>query len=815
MAKRLWPIVLAFSFAVVSGAVACGDVSEPSELVREERANVVPSGFIDELIASGIPSPTTMELAPDGRLFVAQQNGQLRVLSNANPPVLLTTPFLSVTVSSSGERGLLGIAFDPAFASNRFVYVYYTATAPAIHNRVSRFTASVTDPNVAEAGSEVVILDLNNLSSATNHNGGAIHFGPDGKLYVAVGENANRDNAQTLTNLLGKLLRINSDGTIPSDNPFFNQASGINRAIWALGLRNPFNFSFQPASGRLLLNDVGEVTWEEINDGIAGSNYGWPLTEGPTTEAGIRAPLFAYQHGSTSTTGCAITGSTFYNPTSVVFPSTYVGRYFFADYCSGWIRVFNPGDGTAAGFATGLSSVVDLKVPNDGSLLYLQRGGSPAGQVHRVRFAQNQAPAITQHPANLSVAAGQTATFTVAASGSAPLGYQWQRNGSNITGATNPTLSFTATTGDNGAMFRSVVSNAFGSATSNSATLTVSGNPPTATILTPAAGAMYTAGTSVGFSGSGTDPEDGTLPASAFTWEVVFHHDTHTHPFFGPTSGITSGTVAIPNQGEVATNVWYRFNLTVRDAGGLTHSVFRDLVPRTSTITLASSPTGLQLLLDGTPLTAPSAVPNVVGMLRTLGVVSPQTLGGATYTFGSWSDAGAASHQITIPGTNQTYTATFTSNGGGPIADGDYRLLPTHIPSGTPARCADVHSQSIASGADIVQWTCNGQTNQLFRFSHLGGGIYEIRAVHSNLCMGVQGNSNRNGADVVQLTCSSVGGQRWLVRPVSGQTGVFELLGQTGTPRCLHVSRGSTADGADIVHTSCNGGANQRFLISP
>src|SRR5690349_21890187 len=297
MAKRLWPIVLAFSFAVVSGAVACGDVSEPSEVVREERANVVPSGFIDELIASGIPSPTTMELAPDGRLFVAQQNGQLRVLSNANPPVLLTTPFLSVTVSSSGERGLLGIAFDPAFASNRFVYVYYTATTPAIHNRVSRFTASATDPNVAEAGSELVILDLNNLSSATNHNGGAIHFGPDGKLYVAVGENANGANSQTLTNRLGKMLRINADGSIPTDNPFFNTATGANRSIWALGLRNPFTFAFQPGTGRMFINDVGQNTWEEINDGIAGSNYGWPTTEGVTTNPAFRSPLFVYTHG--------------------------------------------------------------------------------------------------------------------------------------------------------------------------------------------------------------------------------------------------------------------------------------------------------------------------------------------------------------------------------------------------------------------------------------------------------------------------------------------------------------------------------------
>src|SRR4030095_3592132 len=116
---------------------------------------------------------------------------------------LLATPFVSLTVDANGERGLLGVAFDPNFATNNFVYVYYTATTPAVHNRVSRFTASAANPDVAVVGSEVVILDLNNLSSATNHNGGAIHFGPDGMLYIAVGENANAANSQILTNLLG------------------------------------------------------------------------------------------------------------------------------------------------------------------------------------------------------------------------------------------------------------------------------------------------------------------------------------------------------------------------------------------------------------------------------------------------------------------------------------------------------------------------------------------------------------------------------------------------------------------------------------
>src|SRR5205823_6118401 len=118
------------------------------------------------------------------------------------------------------------------------------------------------------------------LSAATNHNGGATHFGPDGKLWIAVGENANGANSQTLTNLLGKMLRINSDGTIPTDNPFYNTATGQNRAIWALGLRNPYTFTFQPGTGRMHINDVGQNTWEEIDVGVAGANYGWPSTEG-------------------------------------------------------------------------------------------------------------------------------------------------------------------------------------------------------------------------------------------------------------------------------------------------------------------------------------------------------------------------------------------------------------------------------------------------------------------------------------------------------------------------------------------------------
>jgi glucose/arabinose dehydrogenase len=324
-----------------------------------------------------------MAFTPDGRLFVTQQGGQVRVIKNG---MLLPTPFTTVTTSSVGERGLLGVAIDPDFAANHFVYVYYTALSPAIHNRVSRFTAN---GDVAVPGSETILFELNNLSNATNHNGGAIHFGPDGKLYFAAGENANPANAQTVTNVLGKIMRINPDGTIPFDNPgSFPGIGGIptgqNRAIWAVGLRNPYTFTFQPGTGRMFINDVGQNTWEEINDGIAGSNYGWNICEGfcSPPNAFYRDPLFIYGHGSTATTGCAITGGVFYNPPIRQFPGEYSGKYFFADYCSGWIRVFDPSTGTAEAFASGISAPLDLLTGPDGSLYYLANG---TGEVVRVR----------------------------------------------------------------------------------------------------------------------------------------------------------------------------------------------------------------------------------------------------------------------------------------------------------------------------------------------------------------------------------------------------------------------------------------------
>jgi glucose/arabinose dehydrogenase len=340
-----------------------------------------------------------MAFAPDGRLFVCQQGGELRVIRDG---VLLAANFLSLTVDSVGERGLLGVAFDPGFATNGFVYVYHTVPGAPPRNRVSRFTAA---GDVALPAGGVTVLDLDNLSFASNHNGGAIHFGPDGKLYVATGDNASAANAQSFANRLGKILRIEPDGSIPPDNPFFNTAIGANRAIWALGLRNPFTFAFQPGTGRMFINDVGQSTWEEIDEGFAGANYGWPACEGACRPANpaYRDPVFQYGHNfaDRGSNGCSINGGAFYNPPVTQFPREFIGAYFFADYCSGWIRALDPGRSNVVTlFASGLAQPVDLQTGPDGRLYYLARGGGfggAAGLVGAIHFV-NQPPVFARGP---------------------------------------------------------------------------------------------------------------------------------------------------------------------------------------------------------------------------------------------------------------------------------------------------------------------------------------------------------------------------------------------------------------------------------
>jgi glucose/arabinose dehydrogenase len=357
---------------------AAGNLSPwVSRTVQFGGARGVPAGFTrDELWVTGLANATAFAQASDGRLFVAQQGGALRVVKAG---ALLAAPMLSLAVDSSGERGLIGVALHPNFASNGFVYVYYTTAEGGTHNRVSRFTASGDT-----VGNELKMIDLPALSGATNHNGGAMHFGVDGKLYVAVGDNANSATAPLLTSVFGKMLRFNDDGTIPNDNPFFATQSGQNRAIWAYGLRNPFTFAVQPVTGRIHINDVGQGTWEEINLGVQGANYGWPASEGPDNlTAGVTGPLFTYKHSAASPagsgpggffTGFAITGGTFY-PDAAPFPAPYRNSYYFADFVNRFVGRYDWLNNAAYAFASVSDAPVDMLAGTDGALYVLTRSG--------------------------------------------------------------------------------------------------------------------------------------------------------------------------------------------------------------------------------------------------------------------------------------------------------------------------------------------------------------------------------------------------------------------------------------------------------
>jgi glucose/arabinose dehydrogenase len=361
------------------------------ELEARLAPTVLPPGFTESLFTGGISDATCMGFAPDGRLFVCQHQGDLRVVEPDG--TLETAPFLHVDVDSTNEHGLVGMTFDPDFVHNGYVYIYYTTADAPIHSRVSRFTADPNNPNAALPGSENILLELDNLTN-NYHVGGAMHFGIDGKLYVGVGEDGNPANAQDGSNLLGKMLRINADGSAPADNPFVGYP-GIRPEIYAFGFRNPFRFAVQPRNGLIYVNDVGSdepQAREEVNRLYWGGNYGWPIYEGYSGDPDYTDPLYDYEHGDDPDTGgynCAITGATFYGPGVRQYPRSYVGDYFFADFCGQWIKRYDPPTGSVTVFAAGTGQyMIDLAVDAHGSLYYLGWDGL----VYRITYSPPAPP---------------------------------------------------------------------------------------------------------------------------------------------------------------------------------------------------------------------------------------------------------------------------------------------------------------------------------------------------------------------------------------------------------------------------------------
>lgn len=419
-------------------ALLCTTISILLASAAGIRAQVLPAGFTDTLIAS-LTAPTAVAFAPDGRMLITLQGGALRVYANG---ALLATPALTIPASSicSGfERGLLGVAVDPDFATNNYVYLYYTFqrpdpgdcsanTANSPVNRVSRFVLPAG--NVIDPASEVVLLD-GIPSPNGNHNAGDLQFGKDGYLYVTTGDGGcdylgdsgcagSNDAARDRNSLVGKILRIDRDGNVPPDNPFLgagtarchtgNAAAGTTcQETFAWGLRNPFRIAFDPNSPttRFFINDVGQNLWEEIDLGVAGADYGWNVREGhcatgSTTTcsrtnpppAGMTDPIYDYRHGitvpGTSSSNCnSLSGGAFVP--NGIWPAEYDDTYLFADFvCGSIFRLTQSPSYAASDFVRGLGSntVVHLEFGpfNDTQALYYTTyaGG---GQVRRISYS--------------------------------------------------------------------------------------------------------------------------------------------------------------------------------------------------------------------------------------------------------------------------------------------------------------------------------------------------------------------------------------------------------------------------------------------
>lgn len=367
-----------------------------------------PAGFVASDYVSGLSSPTAIAFQSPGKLWVAEKTGNLKVFNGGVLQGIAST----IACSTESERGVLGLAFDPSFTTNHFVYVYYTTSAsslnppPSPKNRVSRFLEM---GGTLVAGSEMVLLD-GIPSDAGNHNAGCLRFGLDGKLYVATGDGgSDSSNSQNLTTLAGKILRINPDGTLPSDNPFFGQPPK-RPEIFLYGLRNPFRFAFRPGSNVIYAGDVGQNTWEEVNVGLPGGNYGWPTHEGAAGAPGYVDPIHAYNHDGQ---GASITGGCFVGNR---WPVDYQSRYLFGDYVLGvlrWLQVDGANQPVANGQFMALSGPVDFALAPDGALYVLSINLEKV-----VRIAYRPLPTSLDGPT--TVYGGNTAAFAVSLDVPAP-----------------------------------------------------------------------------------------------------------------------------------------------------------------------------------------------------------------------------------------------------------------------------------------------------------------------------------------------------------------------------------------------------------
>src|SRR5918994_2472857 len=678
-----------------------------------------PPDFTDTRVTS-VDSPTALAFTPDGRLLVTSEPGRLWVYKDG---ALLANPALDISgkVCTNGARGLLGVAVDPNFATNHYIYLFYTFkkhgvcpqnTANVPVNRVERHVLS--DSNTATP--DKILLD--NIPNMHHNNAGDLRFGKDGYLYVTVGDGAcdyagdsgcggENDASRDPHILLGKVLRITRDGDVPATNPYTGTDSArCNltgrtevgkkcQETFASGLRNPFRFAFDPnASGtRFFVNDVGEGGWEEVSEGRSGADYGWNLCEGnhdnPNRQGSVNcgaAPYTPPIHDYSHDTGCSSITAAAFVPNGV-WPAAYDNSYLFGDYTCGKIFKLTPGGAggyTRTEFVTGLgekSAVAMTFGPHQGSqaLYYTTYGGNgpgsggSGGEVRRIAYTGN-----ANRPPTATVTANPTSgpsplavNFDGSRSNDPDTGdtlssYLWDfGDGSPTQTTTTPTTSHTYST--NGTYTASLRVEDNHGTLSDPATVRIdAGNEaPTPVIESPSADMLFRVDEEITLSGSATDPEDGQLEVESLEWQVLLHHNApnpHTHPSLFTTGNNLTITAPMP-EGLISTGAgnYLEVRLTATDSNGLSKTVTREVQPNRVNVSFASIPSGLSLLINGETFTTPKTLVSWEGYTLNVDAPSPQTLSGTSYVFSSWSDGKTQRHDIVTGAAPTTYTATFKS----------------------------------------------------------------------------------------------------------------------------------------------------------